>query len=103
MNGALLTNGNSKQLLIDTGIKLKNLKHLLSSKSLGQMCGMSFLPHKLSCAKEWGCLLRFPTDDRVPLVKAEGQIAMASNPLGVVCIAWVLAMIQAQCYPRSHN
>lgn len=44
---------------------------------------MSFLPFKLACSEEWSGLLSLPSDDGIPLIKAEGKVAMASDPLRV--------------------
>lgn len=44
---------------------------------------MSFLPFKLACSEEWSGLLSLPSDDGVPLIEAEGKVAMTSDPLRV--------------------
>lgn len=75
---------NSQQLLVHAGIVLENLQDLLSSQLLSQVCRVALLPHELSCTKERGGLLGLPSDDRVPLVQAEGKITVTADPLGVV-------------------
>lgn len=44
---------------------------------------LTFLPFEFTCSKEWSSLFGFPSDDGVPLIKAEGKVAMASDPLRV--------------------
>lgn len=77
-------NRNSQQLFIYTSIELENLQDLLASQLLGQVCRVALLPHELSCTKERGGLFGLPSDDRVPLVQAEGKITMTADPLGVI-------------------
>jgi hypothetical protein len=61
------------------------LEHLLAGELLGEVGGVALLPEELPGSEEGGGLLGFPTDDRVPLVQPERQVAMAADPLGVVC------------------
>lgn len=48
------------------------------------MGGVAFLPEELACAKEGLRVLELPADDRVPLVQFEREIAMGTDPFGVV-------------------
>lgn len=77
---------NRQQLLKDGSVELQDLKNLLRCELLGEVSGVPLLPQELAGAEEWGCLLGFPPDDTVPLVQAQGEVAMGANPLGVV---WV--------------
>lgn len=47
---------------------------------------MAFLPEELASAEERLGVFEFPTDDRVPLVEFEWEIAVRADPFGVV---WV--------------
>lgn len=40
--------GDSEELLVYTSIELKDLKHLLSGESFGEVSGVTFLPHEFT-------------------------------------------------------
>lgn len=81
---AATDDGDGEELLVNTGVELEDLENLLTGGLLGKVGGVTLLPHELTGTEEGSGLLGLPTDDRVPLVQAEGKIAMAADPLGVV-------------------
>src|SRR4051794_178432 len=57
---------NSKQLFVNASIEFKNLQDLFTSKTLCQMCSMTFLPQEFSSSEKRGCLFSLPSNDAVP-------------------------------------
>ena len=81
---AAANDGDGEELLVDTGVELEDLENLLAGGLLGKVGSVTLLPHELAGTEEGSGLLGLPTDDGVPLVQTEGEVAMAANPLGVV-------------------
>ena len=67
-----------------TGIELQNLEHLLACSFLADMSSVALLPEELAGAEEGLGVFEFPTDDAVPLVELEREVAVAADPFGVV-------------------
>lgn len=76
--------GDSKNVLVNALVPLKDLHNLLIGVLKAHMGGVTLLPQELAGAEERLGVLELPTDDRVPLVQAERQIAMRPDPLGIV-------------------
>jgi hypothetical protein len=79
-----LYNRDGQELLVDLRIVVENLQNLLMSALLSKMCGVALLPKEFTGTKERLGVLELPSNDGVPLVELEGQVSVATDPLGVV-------------------
>lgn len=76
--------GHSEDIFIDLSVEIKNVENFLVSIGLVEEGGVAFLPEEFSGTKERLGVLEFPSDDRVPLVKLEGEISVRVDPFGIV-------------------
>lgn len=76
--------GHSEDIFIDLSVEIENVENFLVSIGLVEEGGVAFLPEKFSGTKERLGVLEFPSDDRVPLVKLEGEISVRVDPFGIV-------------------
>lgn len=74
----------SEELLVDAAVKVEDLEDLLLGLSPGEERRVALLPEELARPEERLRVLELPTDDRVPLVETEREIAVGLDPLGVV-------------------
>ena len=81
-----LDDRNGKELLVDGRIVVQNLHDFLASLLLGHVCGVTLLPQELSRTEERHGVLELPSDNVVPLVELERQVAVALDLLGVVAV-----------------
>lgn len=93
---------NSKEIFVDLPVEVKDFVNFGVSLSFGEMRSVTLLPQVLAGAKEGFCgariseselcqeqwrltrVLKFPSDDAVPLIEFQRKIAMALDPFGVV-------------------
>ena len=76
-------NGHSKNLLVNSVVELKIIKHLKLSFFEGSMGSVSFLPKEFTSSDEGSWMFEFPTNNVSPLIEFERQVTMTLNP---VCV-----------------
>lgn len=81
---ASLDCGHSEELRVDARVPVKDGKNLSLSSCPSLVRSVALLPEELAGAEEGLWVLEFPTDDRVPLVEFEWEIAVGANPFRVV-------------------
>ena len=77
-------NGDGEEVFIDLAVQVEDLSHFGVGFGFGEESGVAFLPEELARAEEWLWVFEFPTNNAVPLVEFEWEVAMTSNPFGVV-------------------
>ena len=77
-------NGHGEEFFVDACVPFQDLEDFFAGAFFGQMGCVTFLPVELPCPEEWLRMLELPSYYRVPLVEAEGEVAVTSYPLGVV-------------------
>lgn len=77
-------NGDGEEVFVDLTVEVEDLSHLSVGFGFGEEGGVAFLPEELARAEEWLWVFEFPTNNAVPLVEFEWEVAMTSDPFGVV-------------------
>ena len=73
-----------EEFRVNARVPFENLENFFFSVFLGNMCCVAFLPEEFAGAEERLRVLKFPADDRIPLIQFEGEISVAADPFCVV-------------------